>query len=129
MKIFLYIWQLPQNILGLLLIFILGARKNELGVYTYTKNLDLGISLGNYIITWENPSQNVVKHEKGHQRQSIILGPLYLLIVGFPSLAGNIYDRIFHKRLKPHLRIKWYHNRFPENWADTLGGVAHVSDC
>lgn len=30
-------------------------------------------------------SEKTIKHEYGHQLQSYILGPLYLLIIGLPS--------------------------------------------
>lgn len=42
-----------------------------------------GITLGNYIIV-----NNIkhLRHELGHTRQSKILGPLYLLVIGLPSL-------------------------------------------
>jgi hypothetical protein len=56
-------------------------------------------------------------HELGHQRQSEMFGPLYLLIVGLPSI---IRARIWVGRKLPPLD---YYKGWPENQADKLGGV------
>jgi hypothetical protein len=53
----------------------------------------------------------------------LILGWLYLPLVGLPSIIGNIWDRLFHKKWSSDRREKWYYSRYPENWADKLGGV------
>lgn len=125
MKILLYLWQLPQNLIGLLVILITNAKKTD-AEFEYVANdfTPFGVSLGNYIIfggTVRN--ENSYKHEYGHHRQSLYLGWLYLFIVGIPSLIGNIWDRIAHKKWTVKKRINWYYSRFPENWADNLGGV------
>ena len=64
-----------------------------------------------------------MKHEYGHSIQSRILGPAYLLIIGIPSLLGNIYDRVFNKEWKYSKSCRWYYNQPWEKWADKLGGV------
>lgn len=108
----LYLWQLPQNLLGLLVIFFSRARKFADGTWR-TKRV-FGISLGRYIILWEGGSDTDVLHERGHQRQSLCLGPLYLIVIGLPSLMGNIVCRI---------RPFDYYSQPWEAWADRLGGV------
>jgi hypothetical protein len=60
-------------------------------------------------------------HEYGHSRQSAMLGPLYLLVVGIPSLMRVAYSRYYRK--KHGHAWKRYFDAFPENWADTLGGI------
>lgn len=127
MEILLYIWQLPQNILGLLLLLIYGKerlyhRLNGRRFY-YTGEMPSGISLGNYIILWCESYGNSLKHEYGHSIQSRILGPLYLIVIGLPSLCGNIYDRVAHSCWSDSLRAKWYYNQPWEKWADKLGKV------
>ena len=62
-------------------------------------------------------------HEQGHQKQSRYLGWFYLIIIGLPSLLGNIYDRVAHKDWSSKDSIKWYYNQPWEKWADHLGGV------
>lgn len=121
-KLLLYVWQLPQEIIGYFLVLILKGKQSKcgiIGIYTVPNLFHSGISLGDYIIfdSRIELSEIDVLHEYGHQLQSRMLGPLYLLIVGIPSLIGNIYSRIKKKD------NKWYYSRFPENWADKLGGI------
>jgi hypothetical protein len=116
--ILLYIWQLPQNIIGFLLVQLLPvAWVDEIDdVNVYKTSMLFGVSLGNYILTW-SLSHQAVMHEYGHSRQSKLLGPLYLLFIGLPSLTMNILSRL--AVISPLL----YYQRWPESWADELGGV------
>lgn len=135
-SVLLYLWQLPQNIVG----FIISrfGKKMRLQVYGdewltfyYARHFcRSAVSLGNYIITdvcylgkRKSIMYRTLKHEHGHQVQSKYLGPLYLIVVGIPSLCGNIIDMVFHKKWTSEKRRKWYYSRFPENWADRLGEV------
>jgi hypothetical protein len=115
----LYLWQLPQNLLGLLVIFFTCSGKRS--DYWYCEGSSFGVSLGNYIIFRRKKENRITmqefKHECGHQKQSLYLGWLYLLVIGLPSVLGNLYARKYHKS------DKWYYSRFPENWADKLGKV------
>jgi hypothetical protein len=130
--ILLYIWQLPQHLLGLLLIKVLKAERHYYirRYYLFERNNRFsrfisGISLGNYILlSSNNDDENTIKHENGHSIQSLYLGPLYLLVIGLPSmLFNNLWDMIFHTRWSFASRNEWYYNRYPEKWADKLGGV------
>lgn len=137
-KILLYIWQLPQNLLGLCILNYNKLRKgycekvitDDITWYRVKYLLDCGISLGDYIILdIEGFGRNTIpkttiKHEHGHQIQSLYLGWLYLPIIGISSaIFNNLWDRVFHKKWTYKERNKWYYNRFPENWADKLGDV------
>lgn len=89
------------------------------------KLFNSAVSLGNYIILDEGFLRvggvtllNAVRHEKGHQKQSKMLGWFYLLIVGVPSVIRNVYARIFKKS------NEWYYSGYPEKQADKLGGVS-----
>lgn len=122
-----WIWQFPQNIAG----FILSRNYYCYvdGVYWKQHWNKPGVSLGNYIIVDKEimtVDSRVALHEKGHQKQSLMFGPLYLLIIGLPSAARNIYDRIAHRNWSTVDRICWYYNGFPEKWADELGGVVRL---
>jgi len=117
MNILLWLWQLPQHLLGLFLIKILGAEKRNLAIYgrkitengkevffwSYkeTKNNRFlsGVSLGKYIILkLSKDDVNTVLHEYGHSKQSLKLGWLYLLVIGiYSALFCNLWDRLFHK--------------------------------
>jgi hypothetical protein len=59
----------------------------------------------------------MIKHEYGHTLQSKMLGWLYLPIICVPSLI------LFTLTTIDILDYADYYKRFPENWADKLGGV------
>jgi len=119
--IVLYIWQLPQNLLGLLLLAIYRPEVSSdyLGVRLhYSTRINGGISLGRYIIVsdrYRAYNGNTEKHEYGHTRQSRMLGPLYLFVVGLPSLLWAAW---WHTG-----RNCSYFSFYTEAWADRLGGV------
>jgi hypothetical protein len=122
-NLILYLWQLPQHLLALALIRLWKAVKDSGGVYRMNR-AGIGISLGGYIILDNGYNETTVKHEQGHQRQSLYLGPLYLFAVGIPSAVfHNLWDRLFHRKWAAGDRVKWYYSRYPEAWADRLGGV------
>lgn len=121
-KVFRYIWQLPQNIVGLLVIAFSKAHYNETYIIWET-DMQFGVSLGEYIIINKRHDIKSVLHEMGHQQQSMYLGWLYLIIIGLPSAIGNLIDRWFHKKWTLERRIKWYYSLPWEAWADKLGGV------
>lgn len=139
-EILLFIWQLPQNLLGGLVLLIKSRHKSvyklilrmkKVTVYYVPNFAESGISLGRWIIIDKivllassyNFGMTVIRHEFGHQRQSLYLGWLYLVVIGLPSLCGNIIDRIFHKKWTRARRTKWYYSQPWEKWADKLGGV------
>ncbi len=111
-QILLYIWQLPQNILGLILWLIVGKDRIRAGVYHW--KLKGSISLGCLIFLDENATNYVLRHEQGHQVQSRYLGPLYLLVIGLPSIiwAGIVYPIVKGD----------YYRFYTEKWANQLGG-------
>ena len=124
--VLLWMWQLPQNIVGFIL-----TRKPK-AWYTYECNdrerikayftsnvFGCGVSLGEYVILdydnyYHNVVFNTVNHEHGHTKQSRMLGFLYLLVIGLPSALGNLLHRKF--------KFNYYKQPW-EAWADKLGGV------
>lgn len=128
-------WQILQNILGIIFVSVFAIRKKITGqenylyihkdvtVYWIESKKFSGISLGNTIIInniikgINGIREKVIKHEYGHCRQSKMLGPLYLPTVGIVSLSMNILTRI------GVLKKENYYKRWPEKWADKLGGV------
>ncbi|MDR3276440.1 MAG: hypothetical protein LBT11_04405 [Treponema sp.] len=122
----LYIWQLPQHILAGFYILALRplGRHPFRDSTVYRVKQDMGICLGRYIIAGESLGENDLRHEYGHSIQSRILGPLYLILVGIPSAYFNhLWDRIFHRAWSRERRTRWYYRRYPEAWADILGGA------
>lgn len=130
--ILLWLWQMPQNLAGLAVVLITGAKPYSLnGLTVHAAPLfGSGVSLGRYIIidrTHFNsvvngafPAETLVRrvmHEYGHCLQSRRYGWLYLLAIGLPSICGNVYSRITGKD------SRWYYAQPWEAEADRLGGV------
>lgn len=127
----LWVWQLPQNLLGLFLLLIYRKEKVYYKLngrtFYFTTEMPSGISLGNYIIMNRKDTENGMKHEYGHSIDSRKFGPLYLLIIGIPSALGNLYDRIFHRKWKYSKSCRWYYNQWWEKRADKNGRVDRES--
>ena len=128
----LYIWQLPQNLIGLLLIWYYKPNRkhvidNDVEIY-FTNNFPGGISLGKYSIVQayhyrkdinESLKRDTVRHEAiGHAKQSKMLGPLYLIVVGIPSIVwAGMYGTV----IKP--TTNGYYKFYTEKWADKLANI------
>lgn len=131
MKFLSFLWQLPQIIVGALVVLFTRARKVRGKDFYVTAAGQFGVSLGPFIIFGVNSctiSAADYKHETGHRKQSELLGPLYLPLIGLPSLLGNIWDKIAHGSWRPCDRYEWYYRRWWEAWADHLGGVVRFSN-
>ena len=129
-KIILWLWQLPQHLLGLLLIQVTRARYSrtiehngvEVRVYRIG-DVRWGIALGRYVILGSGYSEVTEFHELGHSKWSKRLGPIYLLVVGFLSAicANLIGSRILGRG------YEWYYNQWVERVADREGGVVWLN--
>lgn len=128
LNVLLWFWQLPQHIIALIAILLYRAKATEQQVtpqklYLVKSKVLSGGSFGNYVILEESYMKSsrlfniTLKHEYGHSIQSLYFGPLYLLIIGIPSLINNLRAR-YDKRV-----YDTYYSRYPEKWADRLGGV------
>ena len=116
-KLLLFIWQLPQNVIALVILLVNYKTIRWFPNYYTVKHLyDSAISLGNFIIFDEDRiiTMKALKHEQGHQKQSLYLGPLYILVIGLPSIVGNLLHRVW--------KFDYYKQPW-EAWADKLGGV------
>lgn len=116
--IFTWIWCFPQMLIGL--IIRIATRAEHHGDH-YRYNFTQGsVSLGTYIFLcpshWDD--EETLKHEQGHTKQSYILGWLYLIVVGLPSL---IWCCCFDNYRRKH--NKSYYEFYTEAWANKLGGV------
>lgn len=121
LTVLLYIWQLPQNLLGLILRLFY---KTDTKVHYREKTIRVckafpgGISLGDTVFVNKYPvgkAWSDTKHEWGHTRQSLFLGPLYLIVIGLPSIIWAALPQ-----------QKWgisYYAFYTEKWADKLGNV------
>lgn len=117
-----FIWQSPQIFIGwmyytyLLDKGMILAIEEYKGIRVYTKQSSGCVSLGSYIFISSKATRDVIKHEYGHIKQSLLLGPLYLIIIGIPSILWAIT----HKIVAPNKSYYWF---YTEHWANKLAGV------
>lgn len=122
-NLILFIWQLPQHIVALIYFGYLVMMCKDLGVDSRYKQAIVipcimrgAVTLGNYVFVGLNSEyKETVKHELGHTIQSKILGPLYLIVIGIPSITYCGLRRLF-----PSLRKKNYYDFYTEKWANNL---------
>lgn len=112
----LTLWQLPQCLVGAVLaLYYRGevTRYTLQGVYSAwvfcSPKQENGISLGCFVILPKRPDYESIWHELGHCIQSLLLGWLYLPVIGLPSLI----HAVFHKGGN-------YRHFFTEKWADKI---------
>ena len=122
--ILLALWQLPQTIVGLLVLLFQARSLHYVGDGVWTVDgWSAGACFGEIILlpTWYGAAS--LAHERGHREQSRLLGPVYLLAVGIPSAACNLTDRWFHRDWDDLERNVWYYTLPWEADADERGGV------
>ena len=115
-KVLLYIHQLPQNLVGVVLRLIYKGQDSEYEDAVVRKSAKMkgGISLGKYIIVGSRASKKTIMHEYGHCRQSKYLGWFYLSVIGIQSGLHCLLCKC-----KNHN----YDDMWFEAWANILGGV------
>lgn len=129
----LLLWELPQNALGAAGLAAAAVAGDVRGVAFDRERVMIelgregGVSLGLFVFFSTRDSRFVPvgpenrDHEYGHSIQSRALGPLYLPIVGVPSVARVAYA-IAHRKITGR-RWGGYYDGWPEKQADALGGV------
>ena len=129
MKRFLYvlwqwIWGLPQNLVGLAIFLIFLRRRHfcyQGSVVTIWPFKQGSMSMGMFLFLhpgWTPKDHQLLAHEYGHTIQSLLLGPLYLLVIGLPSLAWAglpAFQTLRRRRKLPYSAF------YPEKWADHNG--------
>ena len=117
-QILLILWQLPQCLVGLVMLPFLG----KLRLVRYTnycwafegEKMSGGISLGCFIFLskYSAKKETTIRHEYGHVKQSHMLGWLYLCCIGLPSILNAMFGF-----------TDCYHDFYPEAWANKLMGL------
>lgn len=140
MKSFLYfiwqwLWGILQSALGLI-VFLFHIRDKHYfyhgAVITEWKSVS-SVSLGMFVFVTNEPffyeklkneytaeelSERLLVHEYGHTIQSLILGPLYLIVIGIPSTLWGFLPSLNNKRKTDGIS---YFSFFTEKWANVLG--------
>lgn len=120
---FQWTWGFPQTFAGFVLSLVFrGERTHFHGASVRKWKLCGSVSLGRYIFLGKNAGEREMRsllvHEYGHTIQSLILGPLYLPVVGLPSLLWAGLPVFIRYRKQ---RGVDYDSVYPENWANALG--------
>lgn len=117
-----WVWQLPQNLCGLIYKMCIWEDIKEAipcqNAQIMLKKSNGGVTLGKYVFVYYryNELSKVVRHELGHVEQSKILGPLYIIVIGLPSIIWAAT----HRTIAPKKDYYWF---FTEAWANKLAGI------
>ena len=90
---------------------------------------NMGISLGFFIFTPNEETDGdkeermkycneVMVHEYGHTFQALLLGPLYIFVIGIPSLLWGRTPFFINLRKKKNILYTWL---YCEKWASDWG--------
>lgn len=119
-------WGCAQTLIGALLYLCHLHNKHyqyENAVVTEW-NYEYSVSLGMFLFVTKQEKvkggfDQLILHEYGHTFQSLLLGPLYMFVIGFPSMLW-LRLPVFQKMRKKK-KISYY-SFYTEKWADDLGG-------
>lgn len=114
-----FTWGLPQTFCGLIVFLVSRGKagRYRLAVHKAWEKEE-GLSLGLFIFTPAGAPKRILDHEYGHSLQSLILGPLYLPLVGFPSLIWCKNKKLIQYRKNKRID---YFGFYTERTADALG--------
>lgn len=141
-----FTWCLPQTLVGLVVFLVCKIRKADTLRYKCTvvsvfPNKQGSVSLGMFIMVHDTPltdetdkmkfdvydpllkcrigqADDLLRHEYGHTIQSMILGPLFLLVIGLPSI---IWAGLFAGYRQKH-KVSYY-AFYTERWADRISKI------
>lgn len=123
----LWAWQAPQNALGLAVTGLALLAGGKTMAWGWDARVTMApwrgsVSLGRYVVMSRaaalgGRAEFTLLHEMGHQRQSMLLGPLYLPAVGAPSVAWASLRRL------GLFKARDYYSFYTERWANRLAGL------
>lgn len=117
-----WVWELPQNLVGLIYKKLIKKKIVESYLTTSNKNVSFlntnrgGLSVGKYVFISERYSLVYMQHELGHCKQSRMLGPLYFLVIGIPSFIHSVIHNYVYE-------FDNYYDFYTESWANKLMGI------
>lgn len=99
-----------------------GKASVSLGMFVFVSNKPCFYDKLKDEHTMKELSQRLLVHEYGgHTIQSLILGPLYLIVIGIPSTLWGFLPFLSSKR--KHKKLSYF-SFFTKNWANHLGEKA-----
>lgn len=122
-------WGIIQNVLGIFLFILLTIIKANRKRFYYHGSIvsrwrfGFSMGLGMFIflgtrISAERKEEEVIVHEFGHTIQSIILGPLFMLVIAIPSTVWAFTPAFKRLRKERNIPYVWF---FCEAWANYEG--------
>ncbi len=124
-----------QSLLGLC-VFLIHSQSRHFfyhGAVVTVWDAPSSVSLGMFVFVTKKPyfcdklqdtyskeelAARLLVHEYGHTVQSLILGPLYLLLMGIPSTLWGFLPSCQKRRRQQQVS---YFSFFTERWANVLG--------
>ena len=123
--IILTLWQLPQVILGFIMLLVFRNKTTYTNPYNHITVWNINcyhafgnacFSTGPFIITCNDKvSEEIFKHESGHSLSSIRTGWFYFIIISIPSIYFFWYRKIKNKDMD------WYYSCWTEKAAERNG--------
>ncbi|MBP3921733.1 MAG: hypothetical protein J6D27_02085 [Ruminiclostridium sp.] len=133
---FQLVWGLPQSLAGFI-IFLFNIKRSyfiyhgavvtkwklsssvSLGLFIFvSENYPAHYENGRLVYTKEEMSGRLLVHEYGHTIQSLIFGPLYLVVIGLPSFIWAGLPPCRNLRCRKHIPYTVF---FTERFANYLG--------
>jgi hypothetical protein len=128
LRLWHWIWGLPQNLLGLILMIY--HRNDRRSTYRECVVIHWGgtgsMSLGMFLFLGNKNDPRVIVHEYGHTVQALFLGPLYLLVIGIPSFVWCNLPPF--RKLRKEKGVSYY-RFYPESIANYLGAKVTKETC
>ena len=125
--VILFIWQILQNMAGIGMWLNFRMRgdveaivKNKYSTVYRSKFMRGGISLGSFAFVSNSMAkkETVVRHEQGHMWDSKVFGPLYLFVIGIPSMLNAAFNF-----------TKCYYDFYTEKAANKHAGLGLDKNC
>ena len=136
-------WGIIQTILGAILFVMYISNKHFIyhgsivTKWKYHSSVSLGLFVfvaeaicfkkDKALLSCEESFNRLLVHEYGHTIQSLIFGPLYIVVIGIPSMLWGVCG--VKKRLNNNVA---YGSFFTEKWANALGetvtGMKSIED-
>lgn len=120
----LCIWQLPQLLVALVMLPFLGKKRKvadrHFNLCYECQKMSGGISLGPlaFVSPYSNKEETIAHETDGHTVDSKIFGPLYLLVIGIPSILwAATYSSATHS----------YYDFYTERLANKHAGLIVVN--
>ena len=120
-------WGFPQTLLGFIVVLLNLGRPHSTyrGCVTTTWRNKGSMGMGMFLfLGCDNPQVRV--HEYGHSVQSLFLGPLFLPVMGIPSILWCNLPCC--RRLRKEKGVSYY-RFYPESNANALGAWATGEKC